>query len=199
MNITILRVSILVVCVCLTSCVGLPTKEVDRPPSGTGFGLVVYWSGAVHKHRRIELHHWQDNKKDTLIWPNLTMKWVIKDNDDLALFFGWLNRGPSVHSKVGFEMFAVEKKGPAVNITDDLVHRYVRGIAANAETALRDYSVSAFEEKDNRFVFTISEIGKHDGTIVLTRNEVMNLIHEIKERGQLLKDPVYDTPYYQRN
>jgi hypothetical protein len=188
---------LLLICVFLSGCT-LPSKDVDKPPSGTGFGLVVYWSGTFHKHRRFELRYWQKNEQTTVIWPNLTAKWLIKDNDDLALFFCWLNRGTSVDSKVGFEIFAAEGKGPPANLTDDLVHQFVTMVATNVAISVRDCVVTDVKELDGRFVFKVSDIGEHQGTIELTRDEVLKLIHEIRDQGQLLKDPVFETPYYAR-
>jgi hypothetical protein len=195
MNKVMFRLNIVVGCFCLSGCAGLPTKDVSKPAGGNGFGLKVYWSGALHPHRRIELHHWRNNK-ETLVWPSLTMKWVIKDNVDYALFFCWLNRGTSVDSPVAFELFGAESSSPPVNLTSEIIRESAK---ARGLSETRKFHVCSMDEIDGKFLFGVCGQGNDETEVVMSKEQVLNMIREVKEKGELLKDPVSGAPYYQRN
>jgi hypothetical protein len=198
MNKVMFHWSVLIGCFYFTGCAGLPTKDVSKPAGGNGFGLIVYWSGALHPHRRIELHHWRNNK-ETLVWPSLTMKWVIKDNVDYALFFCWLNRGTSVDSPVAFELFGAENSSPPVNLTPEIIRESATGRANISALESRKFYVGEMEEKDGKFIFGVLGQGNKVVWVEKSKEQVLNMIREVKEKGELLKDPVFGTPYYQRN
>ena len=177
----------------LAGC-AIPSRDISKPAGGKGFGLVVYSSGVMHKHRRFELRRWEPDEKASVIWPELTWQWIIKD--DMAVFLGWLNKGSSFASSPQWlQLFVAEGAGPAVNLTDEIVLQYVKSHKPETSDSIEKYSVGPIKEQNGHFLFTVSEIGKEDGTLKLAKDQILDLVHRAKQSGALRKDPIHGTPY----
>jgi len=180
---------------------GCVTKDVSKPASGHGYGLVVYWSGFIHKSRQIEVHYWDEGGKETAIWRELSGS--LKSLDDVALFTGDVYEGPpSYDQKQSRHIFAVQGAAPPADITDDVILLDVKANETNviSEIPHRAFAFGSIHTKNNEFQLEIGDSQTHrDTTLELTRAATIDLIRAVKEKGHLTNDPGWGTPYYKRD
>jgi len=194
----IYRITTIILCSILAGCL-FPSKDVSKPKSGKGFGMVTYEYGTFDKSRRFELHYWDGKGRNFVIWKECWFQWVIRD--DIAMFHGLLYKGPlSASTQQSDCLFAVAGNGPPVDITDSIILRYTRPIGTNISTEIYHHAIGSVQYTNNTFVIGISDLRTHtDGAVKLTDAEILNLVREAKEKGQLLKDRGWGTPYFKRD
>jgi hypothetical protein len=178
----------------------LLSRQGSRPPGGNGFAVVSYWSGYIHKSGFHELHYWNRAGKHQVLWRRLIFENNIDNENDLALFHGLLNLGPdsSMVDQVS-RFFAATDGGPVADIADELILLSGRARNRNLPDVLRTHAIGRLSKQGDRYSIAVGEIGKDWGKIEVTRDELLKLIQDAREKGQLLKDPVFGTPYYKRD
>jgi hypothetical protein len=75
---------------------------------------------------------------------------------------------------------------------------YAKASGKDIRGAIKTHAIGRSRNQGDRYLITVSNIGKEDGTVELTRDDLLKLIQDARKKGQLLKDPVYGTPYYKR-
>src|SRR3974390_1670540 len=79
---------VLIVCVALTGCSHLSSRDVHRP-EGQGYGTVgSAWRGVEEVQSQTQLYYWDERGNRSLIWPYVS-QWVPLGRD-AALFHGYL-------------------------------------------------------------------------------------------------------------
>jgi hypothetical protein len=175
-------------CVCLVGC-GIPHSEVDKPPTGKGYGSKSYWVESWEPSgRTTDLHYWDDQKKDHLIWRGINNEVEI---DDAAVFIGRLN------SETGFRgnhLFAFQPPGPVVDITDQVFAIGAKEKGTMSKTA----SISSLRKLDDGVKIGAAFTGWTDQGIKLTWSQIYDIMRDVKEKGVVRKDRVWGTSYIEK-
>jgi hypothetical protein len=194
------RVIVFGFCIGLVGCI--PHWEVDKPAGGKGYGIKSFWMKSWESSGvRCSLYYWDYQKREHFIWQPLFSSWILDNTNNVAMFGCLLNVQVSA-SKIETwnQVFAVEGAGPPVNITDDIIVLYTKASGTNIFNTIDEYAVGSLRHTSNTFQITISNIRKNsDHVVELRREAILNLIHEGKEKGLLLKDAKTGLPYYRRD
>jgi hypothetical protein len=194
----------LIFCAGLAGCALLPpSKQVDKP-QGQGYGTIgfTYHRDTLHTYGHVEFYYWDEKGKQTLVWPTLSM--FVPIGTDKALFKGYLIDGPSdpfPGTRGPLRLFAVQGAGPVMDITDDVVHLWLKASETNFLEVIQSkcQRVLKMEQNGNNFTFEVGVIGGGSGTVELTQFHLFDLIREAKEKGKPMKDPGIGTSYLKRD
>jgi hypothetical protein len=194
----------LIFCAGLAGCALLPpSKQVDKP-QGQGYGTIgfTYHRDTLHTYGHVEFYYWDEKGKRTLVWPTLSM--FVPIGTDRALFKGYLINGPSdpfAGQRGPIRLFAVQGAGPVMDITDDVMHLWPKSNGTNFLEIIHNgwQQIWNVEQKENNFVVKVSTAGDGVGTVELTRDQLLNLIQQVKEKGEPMKDSGTGTPYLKRD
>jgi hypothetical protein len=155
----------------------------------------------MHTYRRSEVYYWDEHGKKTLIWRYLSDQFLY--TNDLALFHGYLTTGPDDPggaTRRGVErLFLVHESGPAVDITEDVVLLWAHRTGTNLLLALKKGYIASLKKGDEAFEVRVGFRFGAVGTVELSRDELLKMIREAKEKGKPMKDPGFGTPYLKRD
>jgi hypothetical protein len=155
----------------------------------------------MHEYQRGEIYYWDKNGKKTLIWRYRSNQFLY--TNDLALFHGYLTTGPDDPggaTRRGVErLFAVQGSGPPVDITEDVVLVWAQETGTNSLLALKTGYIASLQNRDDVFQVRTGFRFGAVGTVELDRDALLKIIREAQQRGKLMKDPGFGTPYFKRD
>ena len=175
MVLTVLTVSIIFL------AQGCEDKKSDFKPLSGGFGVKAQWVG-IDSGPRAELYYQTNGSKPVLVWPFLTGEMYY--TNDLVLFVG------SIRDQDGTitieRYFAVQAPGPAIDVSDDLLKRYVESNHLDFAEARKHYSplgggLGLKKVPSGIEVF----IGPNEtNTFFVSWEQVSNIVQDVRRTGK---------------
>lgn len=178
-----------------------PSRKVSKP-SGERYGVVdlTYHRDWLHTDGHSELHYWDKNGKETLVWPVLAGG-VISIGTNGAVFKGYLIDGPSDRfpgMRGPIRLFGVNGVGPVIDVTDQIVFLWAKSSGTNISEAIRRSSIGRVERTNDLFVVEVFLSSGPGGRVELNESQLLDIIRETKEKGMQMKDPGSGTPFIKR-
>jgi hypothetical protein len=176
--------------------------EVRAQSEPYGAVYVSRTTDLIHTATRVELYHWDKDGKKAPVWRFMSGQLVW--TNDMALFLGYTTVGPtdknSPTASDKERLFAVEGAGPPVDITDDVIRIWVESNNMDLSYTLIRTFIPSVKRQGNHFEIKVAlQSGRSSGTVELSVDQVLDMIHLAKEKGKHLKDPGFGTPYLKRD
>ena len=176
---------------------GCASNKDTATPLGHGYEEVAH---AGHGSFRVSLEYLETADKPLMIWPSLySVDEVV--HGSVAVFAGDVpfvgKGGRGMHPR----LFAVQAPALPVDITDTVLWNWAKSAHKDFNLALENFSLATPVEKDGRLELQLdfwSEEGSKwpdKGAITLDWNQVNGMLLQAKQRGALIKDPRWHTPY----
>jgi len=160
---------------------GCEDKKSEFKPLSGGFGVMAQWVG-IDSGPRAELYYKTNNSKPVLIWPFLTGE--MHYTNDLFIFVGSIR---DTDGTITIQRYlAAQAPGPAIDVSDDLLKRYVESNHLDFAEAREHYrplggGLGLKKVLDGIEVF----IGPHEtNTLLINWEQLSNIIQDVKRTGK---------------
>ena len=187
-------------------CAGLAGCMTPNPVAPLGGG----YEEKGHPNRsspdpadtRVSFQYRAPDGKVTLIWPSLYgVGEVIKG--DVAIFVGdkaYVQPDPNDPRGTKSRLFAVRSPALPLDITGEVLRQWSKKTGKDFEKALDWLSMVTPAEKNGQLelqleFWTEDKDWPDKTTFQLNWSQVFDIMHEVKEKGTLRKDPRWGTPY----
>lgn len=160
---------------------GCEDKKSEFKPLSGGFGVMAQWVG-IDSGPRAELYYKTNDSKPVLIWPFLTGEMYY--TNDLFIFVGSIRDTDGTITIQRY--FAAQAPGPAIDVSDDLLKRYVESNHLDFAKAREHYSplgggLGLKKVPDGIEVF----IGPHEtNTLLIHWEQLSNIVQDVKRNGK---------------
>ncbi len=176
---------------------GCASNKDAATPLGHGYEEVAH---AGHGSFRVSLEYLETADKPLMIWPSLYDQGEVI-HGGVVVFVGDVpfvgTGGRGMHPR----LFAVQAPALPVDITDTVLWNWAKSAHKDFNLARENFSLATPVEKDGRLELQLdfwSEEGSKwpdKGTLTLDWNQVNGMLLQAKQRGVLMKDLRWHTPY----
>jgi hypothetical protein len=173
---------------------------VDVEPLGYGFEEVTHSHSGLAEPRPggtaldyvAPKPKWATAGKRTRIWPSLYVSTRVVTND-IALFVGEIGyrAQPNNDRAIKPRAFAFKVGGPPLDITDEVLLRWAKKTGEDFNH-LRSRAEILGPKRLNNHVEFLFAGGRNDVVVTLDWNEILDVIREVKEKGVVRKDSVWN-------
>jgi hypothetical protein len=192
-------------------CAGLAGCALHHPvvaPLGNGYEEVSHPTRASMSQpelMRISFLYRAPDGKTTLIWPSLYgVGEVIKG--DVAIFVGdkaYVSSDPNDPWGMKPRLFAVRSPALPLDITDEVLWRWSQASGKDFEKAEQLFSMVIPEEMNGQLelqleFYTEEKDWPDKSTILLSWDQLSDIMREVKEHGIAHKDLRWGTPYIEK-
>jgi hypothetical protein len=183
-------------CVSLTGCGTI--SRVER--LGTGYEVVAYTRHSFSEPEATQITlQYRKGWHTVVIWPSLDGVREVKHND-VVVFVGeaaFKQLDPGKPHATDSRLFAVKAPEPPLDITDEILWRWSKESGEDFAAIMKKASIVYPQEKDNGIEFPFAR-GGPDLNIFMSWDQISNVMREVKKKGVVRKDRVWDTSYIEK-
>lgn len=199
-NQTLTLIAAAILCTNLTGCGTIPRYE----DLGNGYREAIYIRTSWEPPAIRTALQYRKGLRTVVIWPKT--HGIIVTND-VAIFRAGKAYDPPFPDEpqaTGWRLFAVRAPDLPLDITDEVLWRWAKQSDGDLAKLLKNpdlfkkVDVGVIEEKNGMLEFYayVRDIG--NGVVDLDRNQISDIMREVKEKGVVRKDPVWGTSYIEK-